>query len=172
MHASSHMVKTHARPPAGASRPAARAVTASGADDANDRTPGSTPADAVGDTTKKSSTVDELGKQMRGRLCAATDAEKQEARVASHGVDAQHVPAAEQSPQQQHAVVRPQRGARGHAARAAAKAAKAATATSTTTAATTATAATTLDGTAVAATPASVTTTPSLTKAVRRARRR
>ena len=40
------------------------------------------------------------------------------------------------------------------------------------TATTTATAATTLDGTAVAAKAASVTTTPSLTKAVRRARRR
>ena len=122
MHASSHMlhlVETHARPPAGASRPAARAVTTSGADDANDRTPGSTPADAVGDTTKKSSTVDELGKQMRGRLCAATDAEKQEARVASHDGerrgDAQHVPAAEQSPQQQQAAGRPQRVVRGRA---------------------------------------------------------
>ena len=117
-----HLVETHARPPAGASRPAARAVTASGADDANDRTPGSTPADAVGDTTKKSSTVDELGKQKGGpRLCAATDAEKQEARVASHDGerrgDAQHVPAAEQSPQQQQAAGRPQRVVRGHAAR-------------------------------------------------------
>ena len=170
MHASSrlHLLKTRARPPAGASRPAARAVTTSGADDANDRTPGSTPADAVGDTTKKSSTVDELGKQMRGRLCAATDAEKQEARVASHGGerrgDAQHVPAAEQSPQQQQAAVRLQRVVRGRAARTAAAAtAKAATATTTVM---------TLDGTMVAAKPASVTSTPSLTKAVRRARRR
>ena len=118
MHASSHMlylVETHARPPAGASRPAASATTTSGADDANDRTPGSTPADAVGDARMKNSTVD--GKQPR-RLCAATDAEKHEARVASHGVerrgDAQHVPAAEQSPQQQQAAVRLQRVVRGH----------------------------------------------------------
>ena len=153
-----------------ASRAAVRAPTPSGDDDANDRTP----ADAVGDAGMKCNGDEFVKQKQPRRRCAATDGEKQEARAntcdGEKRADAQHVPGAtRQSPQQQQAAVRLQCVVRGHAARAAV-AAKAATAKAAT--ATTATAATTLDGTAIAAKAASVTTTPSLTKAVRRARRR
>ncbi len=59
------------------------APTTSGAADDTDRTLGQTPADAVGDTTK-TSMVDEYVEH--GRLCAATDRAKLEARVATHHV--------------------------------------------------------------------------------------